>query len=90
MFHWSALVYDEKRVFIPSDGGELIYTHDGGKSWNRAKVILLDGEKSFEDLRSVSMIDANRGWMVGLTGELYKTEDGGRTWKQQSYRVVDK
>lgn len=87
-FHWSALVFDENRVFIPSDGGELLYTHDGGKSWHRAKVTLLDGKKSAEDLKSVSMIDANRGWMIGSTGELYKTEDGGKTWKQQSYRAV--
>ncbi|OGL51645.1 MAG: hypothetical protein A3C43_00025 [Candidatus Schekmanbacteria bacterium RIFCSPHIGHO2_02_FULL_38_11] len=90
MIHMSSLIFNEKRVFIPYFGGDILYTHDGGKGWNRATVKLLNGEVSHEDFWSISMIDENKGWLPGFFGRFYKTEDGGKTWKQQTYRVIYK
>ncbi len=37
-----------------------------------------------ENLRSVSFVDVNTGWVVGDNGILIKTTDGGKTWNKQN------
>ncbi|MBI5374835.1 MAG: hypothetical protein HZA77_05340 [Candidatus Schekmanbacteria bacterium] len=88
--HRSALISDQNRIFIPGEGGDLLYTHDGGKSWQKAVITNLDGSKSEKDFWSVSMVDVNIGWLISFDGLLYKTVDGGKTWKQQEYKVIKK
>jgi len=65
----------------------LLRTTDGGKTWTRVQT----GTAQF--LRAVQFIDANRGWVVGMTidavdelpgpSKILATVDGGRTWKVQ-------
>ena len=74
------------------------YSNNGGKTWNKAKTGLPEGEKvgrisvavSHQDpLKAYALID-NQGNKVMETAELYKTIDGGQNWHkthQQPLRI---
>lgn len=55
--------------------GELFFTRDGGRTWDRRNLTL--GER-------VSFVDELRGWTAGgpAGDRLYHTLDGGRTWRE--------
>jgi photosystem II stability/assembly factor-like uncharacterized protein len=55
----------------------VIYTDDGGKSWQRQRV------PTKQELIHVDFADEKRGWIVGVGGTILHTEDGGETWTEQ-------
>jgi photosystem II stability/assembly factor-like uncharacterized protein len=55
----------------------VIYTDDGGKSWQRQRV------PTKQELIHVDFADEKRGWIVGVGGTILHTEDGGETWSEQ-------
>ena len=55
----------------------VIYTNDGGKSWQRQRV------PTKQELIHVDFADEKRGWIVGVGGTILHTEDGGETWAEQ-------
>jgi photosystem II stability/assembly factor-like uncharacterized protein len=55
----------------------VIYTDDGGKSWQRQRV------PTKQELIHVDFADEKRGWIVGVGGTILHTEDGGETWAEQ-------
>jgi photosystem II stability/assembly factor-like uncharacterized protein len=55
----------------------VIYTNDGGKSWQRQRV------PTKQELIHVDFADEKRGWIVGFGGTILHTEDGGETWAEQ-------
>src|ERR687885_2188036 len=55
----------------------VIYTNDGGKSWQRQRV------PTKQELIHVDFADEKRGWIVGAGGTILHTEDGGETWAEQ-------
>jgi len=75
--------------------GTLLYTEDGGHSWNRYNL------GTSADLRRVQFVDELHGWIVGGRirmgptneqmrhdqrggyGYIFHTEDGGKTWQIQ-------
>ncbi|MDT5124285.1 MAG: hypothetical protein QOC96_3767 [Acidobacteriota bacterium] len=55
----------------------VIYTNDGGKSWQRQRV------PTKQELIHVAFADEKRGWIVGVGGTILHTDDGGETWAEQ-------
>lgn len=55
----------------------VIYTDDGGKSWQRQRV------PTKQELIHVDFADEKRGWIVGVGGTILHTDDGGETWAEQ-------
>ena len=63
------------------EGGLLLRTRDGGKSWQSFDVPFVAG--------SLFFLDQDLGWMMALramtaeayTVDVYRTEDGGETWE---------
>jgi serine/threonine protein kinase/photosystem II stability/assembly factor-like uncharacterized protein len=56
-----------------SDGGALLATTDGGKTWAVQ-------HQADEDLYRVRFADADHGWLAGNHGSLWQTTDGGTHW----------
>jgi photosystem II stability/assembly factor-like uncharacterized protein len=77
---------DEKRLYAGSGDGLLNYTHDGGKTWQRA---VLPGLPEFARIHQItaSPVDANIAFAAcnnlfagDFAPYLYKTTDGGAHW----------
>lgn len=56
--------------------GIILQTVDGGQEWNEVEQI----ENS--QLRSITFVDEENGFVVGTTGTVIKTENGGESWEQ--------
>src|SRR6185369_6397080 len=66
---------DSERGWAVGEGGFIIATEDGGRSWSRRSSPV------FEDLSSVRFADASHGWAVAnQSARMIGTTDGGRTW----------
>ena len=59
----------------------VVYTDDGGKSWQRQRV------PTKEELIHVDFADEKRGWIVGVHGTILHTDDGGDTWAEQQSKT---
>jgi photosystem II stability/assembly factor-like uncharacterized protein len=55
----------------------VIYTDDGGRSWQRQRV------PTKQELIHVDFANEKRGWIVGVGGTILHTTDGGETWAEQ-------
>lgn len=55
----------------------LIYTDDGGVSWQRQRVPVR------EELIHLDFVGEDRGWIVGGGGTILYSGDGGKTWTPQ-------
>jgi photosystem II stability/assembly factor-like uncharacterized protein len=55
----------------------VIYTNDGGRSWQRLRV------PTKQELIHLDFADEKRGWIVGVGGTILHTEDGGESWAAQ-------
>lgn len=74
------------------EAGIILYTSDGGNTWERRRANLGDISDSFGKVNSVSFygvsfIDRYTGWIVGTHNVVLKTIDGGRTWVKQDVGV---
>ncbi len=56
---------------VPSTGGVLLATGDGGRSWHAVAAPA--------NAQTVCFSDARHGWL-GANGLLYRSSDGGRDW----------
>lgn len=56
------------------DNGEVLYTLDGGQTWERHD----DAFNGDSFLHSVSFADSEHGWFSGANGTLIHTNDGGQ------------
>ena len=52
--------------------GNILYTYDGGETWNPGNIR--------GDFSSVFFIDTISGWAAGCNGSLARTADGGQNW----------
>jgi photosystem II stability/assembly factor-like uncharacterized protein len=59
---------------VPSSGGSLVTTGDGGRSW----TIL----SAPADTAMVCFSDAGHGWLTTPRGTIYASADGGMTWSK--------
>ncbi|HEV2704539.1 MAG TPA: YCF48-related protein [Pyrinomonadaceae bacterium] len=55
----------------------LLYTDDGGTSWQRQRVPTQD------EIFQIDFAGEKRGWVVGSSGVILHTSDGGQTWTKQ-------
>ena len=62
------------RGWAVGSGGVIAHTTDGGKTW----LPQHSGVK--DDLRRITFIDEDHGWIAGR-GILLRTENGGQTWQ---------
>lgn len=70
---------------VVGGGGTVLFTEDGGLSWNQAK--LADDPKT--KLASIFFVDQKTGWTVGDQGKIYFTNNGGKLWREQSSNVTE-
>lgn len=78
---------DARHAWAGQDGGEIVYTTNGGLQWVRAAV---QGFDSLGKIFAVAFADTARGWAGGVNaffggsnGVLSRSSDGGKTWQQQ-------
>lgn len=60
-------------------GGTVLFTENGGASWDKASVF---GNRTAK-LRSVFFINQRNGWSVGAGGVILQTLSAGKTWREQ-------
>ncbi len=65
------------RAWAAADAGKVVYTHNGGTTWNTITI-------SSININDIFFIDENIGWVVGTSGKISKTIDGGLTWSTQT------
>src|SRR5215204_225906 len=65
---------DSKRGWVAGDGGVVLHTRDGGRSWTRQTVAT---KASFND---VYFRNEEDGYLLA-GAEIFTTEDGGETWQ---------
>lgn len=68
---------DNERAVIVGYAGKILYTEDGGTTWE-----IRDAGTDLA-LYSVDFVDPEHGWIVGQNGLILRTTDGGRTWERQ-------
>jgi len=77
----SVYFIDVQRGWVVGDGGTILSTSNGGKTWDK------QSSGSDAALRSIQMqmqTDALHGWVVGSDGTILVTSNGGKTWDKQS------
>ncbi|MGI0116662.1 WD40/YVTN/BNR-like repeat-containing protein [Zooshikella sp. RANM57] len=65
------------RLVAVGDRGHILYSDDGGDTWQQAKV------PTRQLLTAVYFVSAKQGWAVGHDALILATTDGGQTWQQQ-------
>ena len=58
-------------VLIPSAGGVVVVSNNGGISWTNLN--------SPRDAQSVCFSDASHGWLASASGTVYRSQNGGQT-----------
>ena len=80
---WDVFFTDEAHGWISGDAGVILFSADGGKTWN-----LLKNDLS-APIFSLYFKNALEGFAVGHGGFFGYTEDGGKTWHQQNSFVKE-
>lgn len=76
---WGLYFISENYGWVAKEGGLVIYTTDGGTSWNNSS-----GCPSGVIVTDIHFSDYSNGWIVGYDGLLYKSTDGGASWNSVS------
>ena len=63
---------DSLKGCIAGDGGTILFTRDGGNTWNE--------QSKGKWLMGLSFADENNGWAAGENGTIFHTKDGGESW----------
>lgn len=71
------IVQAGERLVAVGELGHVVYSDDGGNSWQQARV------PTRQMLTSVFFISPRKGWATGHDGLILVTEDGGASWRQQ-------
>jgi photosystem II stability/assembly factor-like uncharacterized protein len=66
-------VLDVNTAWASGASGTLLFTKDGGETWNRRDL------NSRVGISDIVFLDSEHGWAVGY-GTILSTTDGGRTW----------
>ncbi len=76
-FDFAALCVRGAHVWVAgSPGTRVFHSADAGQSW----AAFSTGQRL--PIRSLTFVDAQRGWAVGELGTILATDDGGRTWRR--------
>jgi photosystem II stability/assembly factor-like uncharacterized protein len=65
---------DSKRGWVAGDGGLVLHTEDGGRSWSRQNIA------TNESVNDIYFRDKENGYLLAAT-QIFTTEDGGDTWQ---------
>lgn len=65
---------DSKRGWAAGDGGLVLHTEDGGRTWSRQNI------GTDENVDDVYFRDREDGYLLAVN-QIFTTEDGGQTWK---------
>ena len=68
---------DASHAWIGGDGGSLLFTRNGGTTWDRRDL----GGSSSYDFHGLVFVDAVHGWTVDSYGQIGVTSDGGESWQ---------
>lgn len=68
---------DSKRGWVAGDGGVVLHTRDGGRTWTRQTV---ETKEAFND---VYFRNEEDGYLLAAT-QVFTTEDGGESWRPAS------
>jgi len=76
------------QAWIVGKAAWILHTSDHGASWQQQQVSMTDlpfqgGQIGFNEFLCVDFVDANRGWLAGVSGILFRTTNGGATWVRQ-------
>jgi photosystem II stability/assembly factor-like uncharacterized protein len=71
---------DKSNGAIVGAGGSILFTENGGASWNKAGIY---GDKTAK-LHSVFFVNQKNGWAVGANGKIFQTISGGKNWREQN------
>jgi photosystem II stability/assembly factor-like uncharacterized protein len=73
---------DSQNGWAIGDNKNIIYTGDGGKTWDYQNNEAVEWGADYKD---IIFVNKNYGWLVGFTerGIIFRTEDGGDTWVAQ-------
>lgn len=81
-----AVTHAGKRIVAVGDGGAVLLSDDGGKSFRQAKSVPVR-----VTLNAVSFSDEHNGWIAGHWGVILHSGDGGETWtRQRDDRINDR
>lgn len=76
-------VYDLERAggrtWICGSSGGIFRSDDAGASWRAMRGTPFNDH---DRCRSMSFLDTERGWALGMNETLWATEDGGENWRQ--------
>ena len=75
--HTVAEVDETDRSYTEGAESIILYTADGGESWNRQNSGIFG-----KPLKKVYFRNASEGWCVGEAGIVIHTTDGGKTWQR--------
>lgn len=65
------------RYFATGHHGHILYSDDGGESWQQASVPVRS------DILDITFPTPELGWAVGHEGVILHSSDGGKTWVKQ-------
>lgn len=68
---------DSKRGWVAGDGGLVLHTEDGGRTWERQSI----GAR--ENIADIYFRDRDNGYLLALN-QIFTTEDGGATWQSST------
>jgi len=69
---------DGEHGWVVGDSGVVLFTGDGGKSFNVLRI------GTYPPLYSVFFQTDEMGWVTGGGGSFFLTRDGGKTWEEQT------
>lgn len=75
---WAVSFYNEFYGYAVGESGTIMFTPDGGKSWE------IQFEAITDHLRSISVVDSITAFIAGDDGSIYATTNGGTNWNQQN------
>lgn len=78
------MFFSETGAAVVGAGNTVLFTENGGASWNKASVF---ADKTAK-LRSVFFVNRQNGWSVGAGGVILQTWSGGKTWREQKSGTV--
>lgn len=72
--------YDANNVVVVGNSNAVVYTTNGGESWNA-----VTGPSVGVNLNTVAMRSATEWWVGTASGRLYYTTDSGTTWVEKAF-----
>ena len=80
---------DDRRVVAVGENGLILYSTDGGSSWQSVGPTLPERAVPSRHLRDAKLLPSGVGWAVGDRGWLVTTMDFGETWTEQSLPTAE-